>query len=148
MDKEFCRVRSAKDIVISVSLIILGIILFFLPYGIGIKIGGFFLFLLGSLFLWLFKSVYKELGDKTIYHKKELFFRRELLNSILKGVISDPKSIDTTAEGLGWTIKLNVYYSKSADKGYIQLFEYVPYNYEPCTEMLEYRINQIDNLIK
>ena len=148
MDKEFCRVRSAKDIVISVSLIILGIILFFLPYGIGIKIGGFFLFLLGSLFLWLFKSVYKETGEKTVYHKRELYFRRELLNPILKGVVSDPHSIDISAEGLGWTIKLNVYYSKSADKGYIQLFEYIPYNYEPCTEMLEYRINQIDNLIK
>ncbi len=148
MDKEFYRVRSASDIAISVTLIILGIVLFLLPYGIGIKIGGFFLLLLGSLFLWLFKSVYKETGEKNIYHKRELYFRRDLLNSILKGVVSDPHSIDTTAEGLGWTIKLNVYYSKSADKGYIQLFEYVPYNYEPCTEMLEYRINQIDNLIK
>ena len=148
MEKEFCRVRSASDIAISVTLIILGIVLFLLPYGIGIKIGGFFLFLLGSLFLWLFKSVYKETGEKNIYHKRELYFRRELLNPILKGVVSDPHSIDTSAEGLGWTIKLNVYYSKSADKGYIQLFEYVPYNYEPCTEMLEYRINQIDNLIK
>ena len=147
MKPHFYRVRSVKDIVISVTLIIAGIALMSYPSEIGITILGMFLFLIGSLFLYLFKSVYKKEGTKEIYHKRELQFRREILQTIQDAVLSDPNQIDMTKEGLGWTVKLNIYFSREADKGYIQLYEYIPYNYEPCTQMLEYRINQIDKLL-
>ena len=58
MKPHFYRVRSVKDIVISVTLIIAGIALMSYPSEIGITILGMFLFLIGSLFLYLFKSVY------------------------------------------------------------------------------------------
>ena len=147
MKPHFYRVRSVKDIVISVTLIIAGIALMSYPSEIGITILGMFLFLIGSLFLYLFKSVYKKEGTKEIYHKRELQFRREILQTIQDAVLSDPNQIDMTKEGMGWTVKLNIYFSREADKGYIQLYEYIPYNYEPCTQMLEYRINQIDKLL-
>lgn len=148
MEKHFCRVRSAQDIIISVSLLLAGTVLMFLPYGgVGVTMGGFFMFLVGGLFLYLFKSAYREDGDKNLYHKKELYFRRELLGAIEDALESDPTSIDMKQEGFGWTIKLNLYYSVKADKAYLQLFEYIPYNYEPCTQMLEYKISQITNLI-
>ena len=150
MEKQFCRVRSAKDVAISVTLLVAGMALMLLPYGgVGVTIGGFFLFLLGGLFLSQFKSVYKDKdGDNNVYLKKELFFRRELLQDILDAVESHPQTIDMKKEGLGWTIKLNLYYCIKADKAYLQLFEYVPYNYEPCSQMLEYKVNQIANLLK
>ena len=147
MKPHFYRVRSVKDIVISVTLIIAGIALMSYPSEIGITILGMFLFLIGSLFLYLFKSVYKKEGTKEIYHKRELQFRREILQTIQDAVLSDPNQIDMTKEGMGWTVKLNIYFSREADKGYIQLYEYIPYNYEPCTQILEYRINQIDKLL-
>ena len=147
MKPQFYRVRSVKDIVISVTLIIAGIALMSYPSGIGITILGMFLFLIGSLFLYLFKSVYKKKGTKEIYHKRELQFRREILQTIQDAVLSDPNQIDMKKEGLGWTVKLNIYFSREADKGYIQLYEYIPYNYEPCTQMMEYRINQIEKLL-
>ena len=147
MKPHFYRVRSVKDIVISVTLIIAGIALMSYPSEIGITILGMFLFLIGSLFLYLFKSVYKKEGTKEIYHKRELQFRREILQTIQDAVLSDPNQIDMKKEGMGWTVKLNIYFSREADKGYIQLYEYIPYNYEPCTQMLEYRINQIDKLL-
>ena len=147
MKPHFYRVRSVKDIVISVTLIIAGIALMSYPSEIGITILGMFLFLIGSLFLYLFKSVYKKEGTKEIYHKRALQFRREILQTIQDAVLSDPNQIDMTKEGMGWTVKLNIYFSREADKGYIQLYEYIPYNYEPCTQMLEYRINQIDKLL-
>lgn len=148
MDKTFYRVRSTKDITISVSFIIAGIILMFIPSAVGANIGGFFLLLIGTLFLFLFKSVYKEEGGKDIYHKKELLFRRENLNEIQDALLSNPNKIDLKGQGQGWTIKLNMYYSISADKAYLQLFEYIPYNYEACTQMLEYKIVQVEKLIK
>lgn len=148
MEKHFIQVRSGKDKAISFSLLVSGIVLMFLPYGVGCNIGGFFLFLLGGVFLYLLKSVYKEKDGTEIYHKKELMFRRELLDKIQDAVLSNPNRIDTSDEGKGWTIKVSLFYSQKADKGYIQLFEYIPYSYEPCTPMLQYNYNQISNLIK
>ena len=106
-----------------------------------------FLFLIGSLFLCLLKSVYRKEGTKEIYKKRKLQFRREILQTIREAVLSDPNQIDMTKEGMGWTVKLNIYYNRKTDKGYIQLYEYIPYNYEPRTQMLEYRIGQIEKLL-
>lgn len=148
MENQFCRVRSAKDIIISVSLIVAGFVLMFLPYGTGVNIGGFFLFLIGGMFLFLFKSVYKEVGTNDVYEKKEFYFHREAINEILKGVMSNPNSIDLSAEGQGKTVKLSIYYSNRAEKAYMRLYEYIPYMYEPVTETLEYNTKEISKLIK
>lgn len=148
MENQFCRVRSAKDIIISVSLIVAGFVLMFLPYGTGLNIGGFFLFLIGGTFLFLFKSVYKELGTNDVYEKKEFYFPQESTNVILKAVLSNPNSIDLSLEGKGKTVKLNIYYSNKAGKAYLRLYEYIPYMYEPITEVLEYNTKEISNLIK
>ena len=148
MENQFSRVRSAKDIFISVSLIVAGFVLMFLPYGTGLNIGGFFLFLVGALFLMLFKSHYKQLDTNDVYEKKEFYFCREDENKILKAVLSNPNSIDLSKEVQGKTIKLNIYYSRKADKAYLCLYEYIPYMYEPITEVLQYNIKQVSNLIK
>ena len=147
MKPQFYRIRSASDIAISLTLIIAGIALMFYPTGIGITILGMFLFLIGSLFLCLLKSVYRKEGTKETYKKRKLQFRREILQTIRDAVLSDPNLIDMTKEGMGWTVKLNIYYNRKTDKGYIQLYEYIPYNYEPRTQMLEYRICQIEKLL-
>ena len=148
MEFQFCSVRSAKDLFISLSLIILGFVLMFMPDRVGMNIGGFFLFLIGALFLFLFKSVYTLNGGKEKYIKKEFYFSQEHNHAILKAVLDNPKSIDVSVEGQGKTIKLNLYYSSASGKAYLQLFEYIPYAYEPMTAMLEYDINDVSNLIK
>ena len=48
MEKTFVKVRSVKDIVIFVSLIVLGSVLVALPTGTGINIAGFFMIFAGS----------------------------------------------------------------------------------------------------
>ena len=83
-----------------------------------------------------------------IYEKKELYFHQEYTNAILKSVISNPNSIDLSIEGQGKTVRLNIYYSNKADKAYLRLYEYIPYMYEPITEVLQYNIKDVSNLIK
>ena len=148
MENLFCRVRSAKDILISVSLVVLGLVLTFFPNEVGANIGGFFILLIGLLFMFLFKSAYKKNGTNELYVKKELFFAQEMNNTILKAVLDNPKSIDMSMEGKGKTIKLSIYYSLGSGKAYMQLYEYVPYMYEPQTDVLEWDVNSVANLIK
>ena len=148
MENQFYRVRSAKDIILSVSLIIIGGILLFIPNGVGVSIGGLFILLIGALFLSVLKSVYKMEGSDVVYNKKELYFNQEFAKEIQKAVLSDPNSIDVSAEGLGKVIKLNIYYSNQSGVAYLRLYEYIPYSYEPLTDMIKYQLKDISSLIK
>ena len=68
--------------------------------------------------------------------------------AITSALESKPETIDLTEADKGNAVKLDIYYSKSAGKAYLQLFEYIPYKYEPCSKMYEYEINKVEKLIK
>ena len=73
MGKNFIRVRSAKDIIISTLVTIAGIILFILQESTGINILGFFLILIGILLFSTLKSCYKDEETGARYCKKEIY---------------------------------------------------------------------------
>ena len=61
MEKTFIRVRSIKDIVIFVSLVIAGSVLILLPTGAAVNITGFFLIFAGLILAFVLKSGYKDI---------------------------------------------------------------------------------------
>ena len=77
MEREFIRVRSVKDIVISSLLLIAGTVLVFLPTSDSINIAGFFMLLTGLLLFFVLKSAYKDNVSGEIFTKKERFFSQE-----------------------------------------------------------------------
>jgi hypothetical protein len=44
-------------------------------------------------------------------------------------------------------LRLDVYYAKSGDKAYLQLFKYVPYIYEPASIVYEVDKESIQQLL-
>lgn len=120
----------------------------FLPYGTGLNVAGFFFLLTGILFMVLFKSMYKLDGTEETYYRKELYFKHEELEAIKKAIESDKPQIDVSKEGEGKSVKLDIYYSPKWGKSYIQLFEYIPYTYEPVTEIKGFNIDKIEKIIK
>lgn len=147
MEKTFNRVRSIKDIVIFVSLIVLGSILIALPTSASINITGFFLIFAGLILALVLKTGYKdENGGK--YQKKERFFQQAMNAEICSAIASKPNSINLSEEDKGNAVRLDIYSCKSSGKAYIQLFEYVPYRYEPCSKMYEYELSKVSKLIK
>ena len=148
MEKKFIRVRSIKDIIISTSLIIIGLTLIIVPENTGCQLGGFTLIAVGIILLCLLKSNYKNIETRDIFLKKEFFFAGDMKASILSALSKNPISIDLSAEGKGQVLMLRVYYSEMSCKAYLQLFEYIPHQYEPCSEEYEYDIEKITNLLK
>ena len=148
MEKTFIRVRSVKDIVISASLVILGSVLVTLPTGTGINIAGFFMIFAGIILILILKSGYKDTETGMSYKKKEYYFQQSMNAPISSALASKPESIDLGEANKGNAVKLDIYYSKASGKAYVQLFEYIPYKYEPCTKMYEYEIGNIEKLIK
>lgn len=148
MEKTFSRVRSAKDITIFSSLIVLGSVLVALPTGAGVNIAGFFMIFAGIILLLMLKTGYKDMETGVKYYKKDHYFQQAVKPEISAALGSKPESIDISQSGNGNAVKLDIYYSKASGKAYLQLFEYVPYKYEPCSRMYEYEISRIAKLIK
>ena len=148
MEKTFTRVHSIKDIVIFISLLILGGILVAVPTGDAVNITGFFLIFAGAILALVLKTGYKDVETNTKYQKKERYFQQAEHAVISSAIASKPDSVDLSKENNGNAIKLDIYYSKATGKAYIQLFEYVPYTYQPCSKMYEYEISKVGKLIK
>ena len=148
MEKTFTRVRSVKDITIFSSLIILGSVLIALPTGTAINITGFFLIFAGLILMFVLRSGYKEEGSNERYQKEEHFFQQAMNAAIASVLESKPESIDLREADKGNAVRLDVYYSKASGKAYLQRFEYVPYKYEPCSDMVEHDIARVEQLIK
>ena len=92
----------------------------------------------------LFKRV------KAVYEKRDSLGldqdQMKLLENTYKGFVRSGANL--SEEDKGNAIRLDVYYSKASGKAYLQLFEYVPYKYEPCTKVYEYEIAKVGKLIK
>lgn len=148
MEKTFSRVRSAKDIAIFVSLIVLGSVLIALPTGAGVNIAGFFMIFAGIILALMLKTGYKDMEAGEKYSKKEHYFHQAARSELSAALASKPESIDLSMAENGNAVKLDIYYCKASGKAYLRLFEYIPYKYEPCSEMYEYEISKIEKLLK
>ena len=145
MEKKFIRVRSKKDIIIFTLLIIAGLILAFIPASTGVNLGGYTLIVVGVLLACLLKSSYKNVETQQVYLKKELYFSGKMKTHILSVLNTCRGTIDLSEEGKGQALMLKVYYSPKSH-AYMQLFEFVPHRYEPCSQVCE--VNEIDKFLK
>ena len=136
------------DVVISTLIIVLGCILAIVPLGAGVAIGGYMLIILGFLLALIMKSEYREELSGEKYIKQEHFFPKDEKNQLLSALASAPGKIDLGQKGKGQVLRLDIYYSKALDKCYIQLFEYVPYQYAPCSQLVGCELAKISNLLE
>ena len=148
MEKTFISIRSVRDLTISASIIILGSILILLPTSTSVNITGFFLLFAGFILALVLKSGYKDVETGERFQKKEHYFQQAMHTSIASALETKPESIDLTEADKGNAVKLDIYYSRSSGKAYLQLFEYVPYKYEPCSPVFEHDASVGTTLLK
>ena len=146
MEKKFIRVRSVKDMVMSVLIILIGCMLVFIPEAMGIRLGGYVFIAIGILLMLFLKRAYKDIKTGEKYNMKELFFLKEKKSELLPAIASNPTAIDLSDEGRGEQLRMEVYHNKT--KALVQLFEYVSYKYIPCSEMYEYKVEKVETLLK
>lgn len=148
MNKEFIRVRSTKDITLSTIILAAGTVCIVLPLPTSVKIFGFVLLFTGIVLFLTCKTAYKDTETGVKYSKKERFFAQGLRQSISDAIASKPENVNLAEEDKGNGVRLDIYHSKEAGKAYVQLFEYIPYKYEPCSVIYEYEVSEVNNLIK
>lgn len=147
MEKNFIRVRSVKDIIICTSLIIMGSACIALPTSASINILGFFTIFAGLLLLIFMKTGYKD-ENGLRYCKEEMYFDKSKQSELSRKIAEKICASDIKDENIGNGIRLDIYYNKSADKSYVQLYEYVPYKYEPCSCVYEHTYDCVSEIIR
>ena len=55
--------------------------------------------------------------------------------------------MNLSQEDKGNSLRLDIYYSQEAGKAYVQIFEYIPYRYEPYSPVYEHELANVSELI-
>ena len=124
-----------SDILISLILVLVGFGLMIIPVNEGINVTGYFLFIAGVILGFVLKSAYMDISTGEIYSKKERYFPHARRDE-LKRALTSPACFCSKGEDEGNSLRLDVYYNHN--KIIIQLLEYVPYSYEPCSKFHEH----------
>lgn len=148
MNQQFIKVRSIKDIIISSSFILVGFILTLLSLGTGVVLAGCTLIVVGVILALILKSAYREVNNPGTYYKKELFFEPKHKAELAMAIKQNPANIDVSNEGKGLSLRLDLYYSRVSQRAFLQLFEYVPYEYIAISEVTECDRYEVKHIIR
>lgn len=150
MEKVFCRTRSAQDILVSFTFLVLGILLIVFPFSKMSGVVGCIMILVGVSMMFALRSLYKDKLNGEHFRKTAVYFPIGMKDKVVKAMeegnldsIPRPKD-DMAAQSL----MLSTFYDKSADRVFLQLFEYVPYSYQPCTTFYETRWGSVRHLVE
>ncbi len=146
MEKIFIKVRSIKDIIISITLTASGCVMVALPTATSVNVAGFFLIFAGILLFLILRTAYKDEESGIIYRKTERYFSQTQRQELAEKMASNPNSINLSEEDKGNAVRLDIYHSEKSGKAYLQLFEYIPYKYEPCSRQIEHEIDSISKI--
>ena len=148
MEQRFIKIRSIKDIIIFALVIFTGVLLAIIPENVGANMAGYTLIVIGIILANILKSDYCDKQSLKRYYKRQLYFNITQKSQLLNAIASCPNAIGTSTESDGQTLRLDIYFSHQANRASLQLFEYVPYEYTPCSEIHDYDLAEIKQLIK
>ena len=146
MEKNFTKIRSIKDYLISSLLILGGVICIIIPSGVSINILGALLIFTGTFLFFVLKSSYKDEETGKIYRKIERFYPQSQKEVFLRALKTRLDSIDTNEEDKGNGLRMDIY-TDGKEQVYIQLFEYVPYNYIKCSDFYSFTHSESAKLL-
>ena len=147
MEQRFIKIRSIKDIIIFTTVILAGVLLVILPENIGANMGGYTLIIIGIILSRILKSDYCDKRSLKRYYKRQLYFGIAEKSQLQRAVASSPSTITLSEESAGQPLRLDIYFSPQANRASIQLFEYVPHEYCPCSDIHDYDLAEIKQLI-
>jgi len=140
--ENFTSIHTGKDLSVSLSIIAIGIIVFFLNKWLGALVA-----IVGIIVFLLYKSGYKYEGGGVTLRRRTMDLCRGCRPSImdfLNGKSDNPKIEEGTEGGI---IRFEIYYNKEANIAYAQLFDYHDYSYSPLTDMMALNQTQSQILI-
>lgn len=146
MNKEFSRVRSARDLVLSSVLALAGAACILVPSSIAISILGCFILVVGIVLLCVLKTERKDKETGIHYNIMHRYYPKARKAELLGALASDPASHDWTESGSEESFRVDIYYSKAANTVFVHCFEFIPYEYLSCSDWFKFDLDKCGNL--
>lgn len=103
-------------------------------------------FIIAGMVCWfMFKSGYIDTVSKQNLTKTEVYYAIEHKQGIIDAVLNDPKRLSQYPKCSMNTIKLDIYYNN--EDAYVQMYEYIPCSYKPCTKLIKHKAGDVSNVI-
>ncbi len=147
MEKEFVRVRSARDIVISALLAVCGIVLIALPTSVSVNIFGTCLAVPGVLMLLFLKTDYMDPETGEHYKRVIKYYAASRKNDILTALKNDPSKLDWKETDSANGLMIDIYVSRSSDDVVLRASEFIPYSYVPCSDWFSFKSDSVAKLL-
>lgn len=135
------------DVAISSITIIAGIVLVVMPTSVSINIFGSCMIVVGILLVTLFKTGWQDVETKEQYCMKKLFFHQNKKSQLLNALEKHAEIMAVSDKEEGDGLMMEIYYNRQNKKAYINLFEFVPYEYKTICPTFEYSTDEIGRLI-
>lgn len=148
MDSYFKKVRTSKDILISVIIVAIGMIVISVAKNLNIDYLGAFIAILGIFYLLIRKRGLKNVETGELCDLVSFYFPEKYKEFIKTSLAEDLENIDLKDVLNMSTLRLDVYYNKKTDKCFCQLMEFVPYHYSPCSELYQVSYSGLNRLMK
>ncbi len=146
MNKEFSRTRSAKDIIISLALVIAGFACVLFKTPVGVNILGCCAIILGIVLFCMLKSCRKDTETGICYKLKTKYYPAKRQEEVLNALKTDPSSIDWTESGTEEGLRADIFCSKAKNRVFVQCYRYIPYEYQVCSDWFELPLDKCGNL--
>lgn len=148
MDGYFKKVRTPKDIMISVIIIAIGVIVISVSQNVNVDYVGAFISILGIFYFLIMKKGWKNIETGELCELISFYFPEKNKEIIKTALAEDPEKIDLIDALSMSTLRLDVYYNKKSDKCFCQLLEFVPYHYSPCSVLYQMSYSNLNRLMK
>ena len=140
------KARTTYDMLFSIFIMFIGVATCAVSQSGAITLMGAFFITMGVVCWLILKSGYSDMSTMKKLRKSEVYFPVDHKSSILDAVLNEPEKLDKFPQSKMNSLKLDVYYNE--DDVYMQLFEYIPCSYKPCTKVIKHETFDLSKLIK
>lgn len=143
MNTNIKKVHTSRDLVVSLGLIIIGIGLYFVNPGCAVCIGA-----LGILLLFLYRVGYRIGDDKTVYHKRSVDLCRGCKEPLVDFLEDKAPTLEIKEGADGGCIRVDFFYTDAKSKSYVQLYDFLSYEYHKDGDLREVPTEKTPELLK
>ncbi len=142
METTFIKARNFSDYAFSVSVFLFGLTLVLVPTSFGMNVVGGVIIVTGMIMFFALRSVWKDVRTGDLYRGRVLYFNNSKKQAVMEALADElSKLSEIPQENKAYnSLRLYMYYNKRKGKCYCELYEYVPCEYVPLTELLLFKI--------
>ena len=134
MEKNFRRVHTLNNIIITAVIAVAGIGLFFVNAGLGIALA-----VVAVLMFFLWKSGFRKDGLDTVFTKEAIDVPRSFRQNIIDFLEGKSDEVEFQEGCEGGCVRIEAFYNKTEQVVFAQLMDFSSYTYQPVGEMVELR---------